>query len=113
MQSMRFNLPARRFVSVLMAACICAFLLISTALPAFAGTNPTKGEDQLLGIERKSQEVTLSDPYSQEKTKNEANQGINEVQGDADKDKMKNPGNTNVTTFEDQVKDAVEKITNK
>lgn len=111
MQSMRFNLPVRRLFSALMAVCICALMFISTVSPAFAvSSNPTKGEDKLLGIERKSQEVTLSDPYSMEKTKTEANKGINEVQGDADLDKMINPENTTATSVEEQAKNFLEKI---
>ena len=47
---------------------------------------------------------------SLEETQKKANEGINEVQGDADSEKMKNPSNTRATSFEQQVKKAVSKI---
>ncbi|MGB8688406.1 MAG: low temperature-induced protein, partial [Microcoleus sp.] len=71
---------------------------------------PTKGTDQLLGIEKEAQKAVLKDPMSMEETEEKANQGINEIQGDADKDKMKNPSNTNATSFEQQVRKAVSNI---
>lgn len=113
MLSIRFPFPAVRLVRMFVAVCVCALLFIASVSPAIAGSSsPTKGEDQLMEIERKSNQVVLSDPYSFEKTAKEANKGINEVQGDADKDKMKNPSNAKATSFEQQVKNMVESITN-
>lgn len=109
-----FNLPARRLVRFLVAFCACALFLASLAFPVYAVTSkPGDGEANLTNIERKSIEATLSKPYDLEKTQGETNRGLNEVQGDADKDKMLNPQNTTARSFEDQVKDAMGSITNK
>ncbi|MEG4168709.1 MULTISPECIES: low temperature-induced protein [unclassified Microcoleus] len=111
MSFISFNFPAKRLVRSLIAVCFCALMFVSNAFPAFAVTSsPTKGEDQLLGIEKESQEVVLKKPMSLEETQEKASKGPNEVQGDADIEKMKNPSNTQATSFEQQVKKAVSKI---
>ena len=113
MSSIGFNFPAKRLVRTLIAVCFCALMFVSNAFPAFAITSsPTKGEDQLLGIEKESQEVTLKKPMSLEETQKKASEGPNEVQGAADIDKMKNPSNTSTTSFEQLVKKAVGEIKN-
>ncbi|MEG4534232.1 low temperature-induced protein [Microcoleus sp. D2_18a_D3] len=111
MSFISFNFPAKRLVRSLIAVCFCALMFVSNAFPAFAVTSsPTKGEDQLLGIEKESQEVVLKKPMSLEETQEKASKGPNEVQGDADIEKMKNPSNTQATSFEQQVKKAVSKV---
>ena len=111
MSFISFNFPTKRLVSTLIAVCFCALMFVSNAFPAFAVTSSTtKGEDQLLGIEKESQEVVLKKPMSLEETQEKASKGPNEVQGDADIEKMKNPSNTNTTSFEQQVKKAVSNI---
>ncbi|MEG3958581.1 low temperature-induced protein [Microcoleus sp. herbarium2] len=111
MSFISFNFPAKRLVRTLIAVCFCALMFVSNAFPAFAITSdPTKGEDKLLGIERESQKVTLEKPMSLEETQEKASKGPNEVQGDADLDKMKNPSNTSTTSFEQIVKKAVSDI---
>lgn len=125
MKSIRFNLSAWvRPVRVLISLCVCALLLFSYASPAYSATKggmtgysgtsskPKQGEENLLEIEKKSQEAVLSDPYSQEKTMREANKGLNEIQGDADMDKMKRPENTTgVESVEQKVEKALEAVT--
>ncbi|MEG4799370.1 low temperature-induced protein [Microcoleus sp. ARI1-B5] len=111
MSFISFNFPVKRLVSSLIAVCFCALMFVSSAFPAFAVTSsPTKGEDKLLGIEKEAQEVVLKNPMSLEETQEKTSKGPNEVQGDADLEKMKNPSNTNATSFEQQVKKAVSKI---
>ncbi|MEG4806743.1 low temperature-induced protein [Microcoleus sp. F8-D3] len=111
MSFISFNFPAKRLVRTLIAVCFCALMFVSNAFPAFAVTSsPTKGEDKLLGIEKESQEVVQKKPMSLEETQEKASKGPNEVQGDADIEKMKNPSNTQATSFEQQVKKAVSKI---
>ncbi|MEG4025758.1 low temperature-induced protein [Microcoleus sp. S13C4] len=111
MSFISFNFPAKRLVRTLIAVCFCALMFVSNAFPAFAVTSsPTKGEDKLLGIEKESQEVVLKKPMSLEETQEKASKGPNEVQGDADIEKMKNPSNTQATSFEQQVKKAVSKV---
>ncbi|WP_026098084.1 hypothetical protein [Kamptonema formosum] len=115
MQSIRFNLPVRRVFRVLAALCVCVLLFVSSALPASAAhrSDPTEGEANLTQIEKKSQEAVLSKPYDLEKTQAEANKGINEVQGDADRDKMITPETANATSVKEQVERALEKLTNR
>ncbi|MBD1812559.1 low temperature-induced protein [Microcoleus vaginatus DQ-U2] len=111
MSFISFNFPAKRVVRTLIAVCFCALMFVSNVFPAFAVTSsPTKGEDKLLGIEKESQEIVLKKPMSLEETQEKASKGPNEVQGDADLEKMKNPSNTEATSFEQQVKKAVSKI---
>lgn len=111
MSFISFNLPVKRLVRSLIAVCFCALMFVSNAFPAFAVTSsPTKGEEKLLGIEKEAQEVVLKNPMSLEETQEKASKGPNEVQGDADLDKMKNPSNTKATSFEQQVKKTVSKI---
>lgn len=96
MQAMRKKLAALKPLRFVMIAFTCAVLLFSYAVPAFAATSkPTDGEAQLKSIESKSIDVLeAGGPYSLEKTQYEANKGLNEVQGDADIDKMKRPENS-------------------
>jgi len=111
MSFISLNLNVKRFVRSLIAVCFCALMFVSNALPAFAVTSSlTKGEAQLTGIEKEAQKAVLKDPMSLEETQEKANEGINEVQGDADSEKMKNPSNTRATSFEQQVKKAVSNI---
>jgi hypothetical protein len=100
MRLARFCQAALRPFRLLLVAFTFALLLFSQVAPVYADnipfysskSSPTKGEDVLKGIEAKSWDVIeAGGPYDMEKTKTEANKGINEVQGDADKDKMYNP----------------------
>jgi hypothetical protein len=112
MSFISFNLPIKRLVRSSIAIVFCALLFFVNAFPAFAVTSsPTKGEDKLLRIEKAAQKVVQDDPMSLEETQEKASKGPNEVQGDADIEKMKNPGNTTATSFEQQVKKAVSNIT--
>jgi uncharacterized damage-inducible protein DinB len=100
---------ARFFVAV-----ACALLIALNTLPAYAAgmapkSSPTDGEAQLNKIIDQSEE-SLKDGLGSMKTVTErANQGLNEVQSDADFNKMKRPSNTNAKSVIDQVKDAAKK----
>ena len=96
----------------LMAALLCAFLWIGFATPSFAATsNFTQGEDALKEIQKDSEQLLRGGPPSLEETQSKAQEGINEVQGGADKDMMKNPLNTGTTTsVEDQIKEGMDNI---
>ena len=120
MHSIRFKFSTLRLVRFLVAVCVCTLLLFSHPFPAYSApvnptgnqTAPTEGESQLLQIEREAQEAVLKDPYSREETQYKASQGLNEVQGAADLDKMKRPENSQgATSVEDKVKNALEKVT--
>ncbi len=105
--------PVRLIVTLLTTA----FMLLTTTVPAFAfGTSPSKPTDgtaQLGNIERESQKVAGSkaSPGSMKESEARAQGGINEVQGDADKDKMSRPSNSqDATTIRDQIGKALKKV---
>lgn len=117
---MRFKLPTLRLIRFLVAVCVCTLLLFSHPFPAYsAPVNPTgtqnapdEGETQLLQIERDAQEAVIKDPYSRGETQYKANQGLNEIQGSADAEKMNRPENSQgATSVEDKVKNVLEKVT--
>ena len=127
MKSFRFNLSAlwgslRLFV----AACVCALILFSNIAPAYSlpnpfasdkpaqASDPTKGEDKLLGIEEGAQKTVnrSQDLLSgKEVMKNSAEGQLNEVQGAADLDKMKRPSNSQGESIEEIIQDKLEDAT--
>jgi hypothetical protein len=130
MKSIRFNLSALgRSVRLFVAGCVCALMLFSNALPAYslpnpfasdksekteAPSSPTKGEDQLLGIEAGGQKVVnrTQDLLSGEEVIQKSNEGrINEVQGAADIEKMKRPSNAQGETIEGILQEKLEEAT--
>lgn len=122
MRPIRFNLPRLQPVRFLVAICVCALLVLSTAFPAYSDpvnitgskTVPQQGEEQLRGIEREAQEAVLKDPYSEKKTANKANEGLNEIQGSADINKMYRPENSQgARSVEDKSKNFLEGLTGK
>lgn len=92
----------------------CAFLFFAQAMPAYSATSsPTKGEDQLLGIEKESQKIIQSgEPTPQRKETQEKSSGggLNGVQGTADAEKMNNPANSGGETVEKDLGDALNKV---
>jgi len=121
MRSVRFNLSALRPVRILFAICVSALLVFSQALPAFSApvnptgssTAPQQGEAQLRGIEKEAQEAVLDKPYSRKETQKKAQEGLNEIQGAADLNKMSRPENAEATSVEDKLKNALESVTGK
>ncbi|HEY9902732.1 MAG TPA: low temperature-induced protein [Candidatus Sericytochromatia bacterium] len=130
MKSIQFNLSALfRSMRLFVAGCVCALMLFSNALPAyslpnpFAGgdksakteapSDPTKGEDKLLGIEAGGQKTVnrSQDLLSGEEVTRKSNEGINEVQGAADIDKMKRPSNSQGETIEGILQEKLEEAT--
>ncbi|MBW4551408.1 MAG: hypothetical protein KME35_09905 [Aphanocapsa sp. GSE-SYN-MK-11-07L] len=86
MTTMKFirNLRPVRFL----LAALVSILLFST--PAYAAkSNPTKGTVQLDEITAESEKTAESPPMSLEEVTKRSNEGLNEVQGAADKSKMK------------------------
>ncbi len=117
MKSIRIQLPTFRPARLLVAICACALLLFSSAFPAFAArTDSPKrgGEANLLGIEEKAGELARETPLSSKRTQEEANQGLNEIQGAADAEKMSNPSNSgNTPSVEGNVQNKLEDVVNK
>lgn len=134
MKSIRFNLSALwRSLRLVVAAFVGTLLLFSNVSPAYSLELPNpfagdksdkpaqtselrKGEDQLLGIEEGAQKTAIrqgdQDLLSGKKVIEKSNEGrLNEVQGAADIDKMKNPGNSEAETIEGILRDRLEDAT--
>lgn len=115
MNSQRFTSILSRSLRFVVIAFACAVLFVSNALPASAlsapRTDTDKGSVQLDDIQAKSEEVTKAPPLSGEETQREANRGINEIQGDSNKDQMFRPENSRGTTVTDRIENALENIT--
>jgi hypothetical protein len=88
-------------------------LFISNTFPAQAATsNPRDGEANLNEIQRKTDDVGYSNPQNIHEVTKEAQKGLNEVQGDADKDKMISPRDAkDATTVEEQANKFLDKLT--
>ncbi|GAX34259.1 hypothetical protein [Nodularia sp. NIES-3585] len=104
-----------RFVIV---ASACTLLFLSSVSPAFAissyQSNPQEGTTQLLETQRRTDEVAKSNPLKLNEVQEKSNKGLNEVQGDADIDKMKNPENSqSSTSVEENVQNFLDKVTGK
>ncbi|MBD2363213.1 hypothetical protein H6G36_18815 [Anabaena minutissima FACHB-250] len=100
----------------LIIAFTCAVLFLSSAIPAFAiesyQSEPTEATTQLLETQRQTDEMAKSPPATLKEVQKKSNEGLNEVQGAADIDKMKRPANSqNATSVEDEVKSFLEKVT--
>lgn len=107
-----------RPIRTLLVAVTCAVLLFMHAAPAMAissqPTDPAKGEPGLQDIFEKSEDALKSDDTLTMKVKDEANKGLNEVQGAADKNDMYRPETSqHATSAEEQVERALSKITDK
>lgn len=120
MRSIRFKLstllrPIRLFVAV----CACVFLVFSSAAPALSDTPqpgakpsaPQQGEANLTSIEKEAQKAVLDDPYSRKETQVKANEGLNEIQGTADAEKMSRPENAEASSVEEKSKNFLEALT--
>ncbi|MBD2628276.1 hypothetical protein [Trichormus variabilis] len=106
---------ASRFLIV---ACACGFIFLFNAFPALAissyQSDTTEGTTQLLETQRKTDEAAKAPPIGLKETQEKTKRGLNEVQGDADIDKMKTPANSqNATSVEQEVKGFLEKVTGK
>lgn len=105
------NLRPIRF---LIATCVCALLVFSSAFPALATTShksdPTSAEAKMGDIERRSQEALKQDPRPLNEVTEASKGGLNAVQGDANKEKMKTPENSNATSVEEQLKEGLKKV---
>jgi hypothetical protein len=117
----RFNVVLRP-VRFLVIAFACGLLLLSNALPVFAAnnptagfsstrSNPTKGEEHFDEIYEKSEEALRAAPGDAQRFIEEANKGLNEVQGAGDIERMKSPENSQGTAIEKKVEEVLETIT--
>ncbi len=85
-------ISAIRPVQFLFTALMCTLLLFAGVTPAQAGNMPksklTEGTDQLQKIDAKAQTAIDKPATSLEEVEERSKNGLNEVQGSADKDKM-------------------------
>lgn len=101
----------------LVIALVCTLLMFSNAMPVLAAgttspSKPSEGEVQLKKIYDESENSLNSGLDSMKEVSERAQKGVNEVQGGADLDKMSTPENSqDATTFKDQVKKALDKVT--
>jgi hypothetical protein len=107
-----------RSVRALVLTAICAVFIFANAVPAFAiesyQSKPDEATTQLLETQRLTDEVARSAPPNLQETQERTNKGLNEVQGDADVDKMKRPENSgSAVSVKDEVKNVLEKVTGK
>ncbi|MEA5550455.1 hypothetical protein VB713_05595 [Anabaena cylindrica UHCC 0172] len=104
---------ASRYIFIAFA---CAFIFLFSASPALAissyQSEATEGTTQLLETQRQADEATKSPPIGLKETQKKTKKGLNEVQGDADIDKMKTPKNSQgATSVKQEVEGFLEKVT--
>jgi hypothetical protein len=98
--------PMRLLIMVVM----CTYLVLTSAHPVAAYTASKNNPSQDDEIMRKSQEILRSGPPSMKTVQERSNKGLNEVQGDAEKNQMKRPENSTGVTVEKQIEQAIEKV---
>lgn len=106
-------------IRTVLVAFTCAILILSTALPALAGgqavpSKITKGETPLNNIIDKSEEILQNGIPSMKQVEKRSNEGLNEVQGSADMNKMSRPDNSRqAVSIEERIKTGLEKAEGK
>ncbi len=105
-------------VRAIALALMVAVVLFVNATPAFAISSspsaPSDGEAPLNNIYRKAERALENEPRSMETVQREADKGLNEVQGDADVDKMSHEDNSSeATTGMEKVEDALDNLFNR
>jgi hypothetical protein len=113
MLSNKLNNWLKSSIRLVLTVIVCGLLFISNTFPAQAVTsNPRDGEANLNEIQRRTDDVGYSDPQGLDEVVKQSNKGLNEVQGDADKDKMISPRDAkNATTVEEQADNLLDKLT--
>ncbi|MGF1491239.1 MAG: hypothetical protein ACFBSC_02055 [Microcoleaceae cyanobacterium] len=105
----------RRFVRSLIATSICVALVFSGAVPALAAkSNPQEGEASLNQVQEKSEKILdrKNPPGYENKNKTTTTEGLNMVQGSANKEKMKTDRNSNATSVEEKIEKGLDQLTN-
>jgi cytoskeletal protein RodZ len=107
---------SRNLVRISMVMFASLFLLLGVANPAMAfgnaSSSPSEGTTQMNNLQETSERALQAEPRSQREVQNKAKRGPNEVQGDADLHTMNSPADSqSATTVQDQIENALEKIT--
>ena len=109
-------------IRIFLTACFCTMIFISNVLPAAAAmSRPDQGEAQLNEIQKRTDELTKrtddisnkdrSVAPSLKQAQSATKKGINEIQGDADKEKMISPEDAkNTNTIEKKIDKALSKV---
>jgi hypothetical protein len=110
MNSISVFLTHLRPVRVMLSTLLAAVLFLTSGFPALAAKSaPTKGTVQLDKIEQKTQEAIDTPAQSLKTITERAQEGLNEVQGNADYDKMKNSNDSTLPVVK-QAEKAMQKI---
>lgn len=92
---------------------VCGILFIASAYPAqAANSKPTEGEATLNKIQDKTDDVARSNPRGINEVTEEAQKGLNAVQGAADSDKMIDRDEANATTVKEKAASFLDNLTN-
>ncbi len=115
MKSIALTLSGMRPVRFLIGSVICALIFFSNAFPAAAISSPKSAPEdsttQLLETQKKTDEITTEPPPGLKEVQKKSNEGLNEIQGAADLDKMKRPDNTqSSSTVEENILKALERL---
>ncbi|MGV2830167.1 hypothetical protein [Myxosarcina sp. GI1(2024)] len=88
--------------------------MFSSVLPAQAidNSNPREGEANLNKIQKESDDVAKSNPRGIEEVTEKAKNSPNAVQGEADKEKMVTPEETNAPSIEEKANKFFQNLTN-
>ncbi|NJM95866.1 MAG: hypothetical protein HC800_00420 [Phormidesmis sp. RL_2_1] len=102
-------------------AATCALVIFSSSAPALAvwgiggsDSNPSEGLEKMDTIQEKSEDaITGSIDYANDarSVMKNSQEGLNGVQGAANKENMISPDDTNATTIESKVEEALEEAT--
>lgn len=109
-------------IRTLVTVCFCTMIFISNSVPAFAVTSsPTEGTAKLNDIQKRTDDLTkrTDDIANQDRSvfpslkevQSASKEGLNEIQGAADKDKMISPEDAkDATTVADSIKKTFDKV---
>ena len=99
-------------------ALACALMVFSVATPAMAFGNSSssagKGLEQLDSVQEKSEEAitgAIDNANDGESVTKNSQEGLNGVQGAANKQNMKSPNNSGAVSIEENIKEALEDVT--
>lgn len=100
-------------------ALACALLIFSSAAPALAFGNsnskPEKGLEQLDGVQETSEEAitgSIDNANDRADVMKKSQEGLNGVQGAANRNEMKSPSNARgATSIEENIKKGLEEVT--
>jgi hypothetical protein len=114
MNFVRLNQSITRSFRFILAVAMLFMLMFSTPALALGNSKsaPEDGTTQLNQIQKETDDLARSAPPTLKETQAKTQKGINEVQGDADKDKMKRPENSkNSNTVKDEVESLLHNAT--